>query len=154
MSNSGFWRLSLLENRLPGAIELSRLGRKTANHDAQWTCRCSTNMPFVKHITPNPRFTKQRWYLQGPRRQLLMLGTGITGITNPRRRLPLHHVHNAMGVSTDTKLVHRATLLHRTDTPEDSKRLSMTFSTKPNASMTHACGQTLSKKASFKHVVG
>ena len=97
MSNSGFWRLSLLENRLPGAIELSRLGRKTANHDAQWTCRCSTNMPFVKHITPNPRFTKQRWYLQGPRRQLLMLGTGITGITNPRRRSPLHHVHNAMG---------------------------------------------------------
>ena len=58
------------------------------------------------------------------------------------------------GVGNDTKLVHRATLLHRTDTPEDSTRLSMTSPTKPNASMTHAYGLTLSKKASFEHVVG
>ena len=79
-ANSGFWRRSQLENRLPGAIEWSQLGRKTANHDPQWTCRCSTNMLFVKHIRPNPRFTKQRCYLQGPRRQLPMLGYGYHSV--------------------------------------------------------------------------
>ena len=152
MSNSGFWRLSQLKNRLPGPIESSRLGRKTANHDEQWTCRCSTNMMFVKHITPNPRFTKQRWYLQGPRRQLLMLGTGITAYESEKIATSPRSSRHEFG--TDKKLVHRATLLHRTDTPEDSTRLSMTSPTEPNALMTHACGQTLSKKASFKHVVG
>ena len=49
------------------AIGRSWLGRIMANHCAQWTCRCSTNMLSVKHTTPNSRFTSQRWYLQGPR---------------------------------------------------------------------------------------
>ena len=142
-----------MENQLPGALEWSRFGRKTANQDAQWTCRCSTNMLFVKHITPNPRFTKQRWYLQGPRRQLLMLLTGIT-VYQSEKKIATPPRSSRHRVGTEIKLVHRATLLHRTDTPEDSTRLSMTSPTKPNASMTHAYGQTLSKKASFKHVVG
>ena len=72
----------------PGAIEWSRLGRKTASHDAQWTCMCSANMLSVKHITPNPRFYRRRWYLQGPRRQFPMLGTGI--IVSPIRKQDRH----------------------------------------------------------------
>ena len=104
------------------------------------------------HHTQSP-YTKQRWYLQGPRRQLLMLGTGIT-VYQPEKKIATSPRSSRHGVGTDTKLVHRATLLHRTDTPEDSTRLSMTSPTKPNASMTHTYGQTLSKKASFKHVVG
>ena len=103
--------------------------------------------------TPNPRFTRRRWYLQGPRTRLPMLGTGIT-VCQFERKITTSPRSSRHGVGTDTKLVHRATLLHRTDTPEDSTRLSMTSPTKPNASMTHAFGQTRSKRASFKHVAG
>ena len=153
MSISGFWRLSQLENQLPGAIEWSQLGRKTASHDAQSTRRCSTNMLSVKHITPVPRFTRRRWYLQGPRRRLPMLGTGII-VCQTEKKIATSPRSLRHGDGTDTKLVHRATLLHRTDTPEDSTKLSMTSPTKPNASMTHAYEQTLSNRASSKHVAG
>ena len=77
---------------------------------------------------------------------LYLIESEKTIATSPRSS---HH-----GVGTDTKLVHRATVLHRRDTPEDSTRLSMTSPTKPKASMTHAYGQTLSKRASFKHFTG
>ena len=153
MSNSELWRLSQLENQILGAIEWSRLGRKTASHDAQWTCRCLTNMLSVKHITPNSRLTRRRWYLQGPRRRLPMLGTGII-VCQSEKKIATSPRLSRHGVGTYTKLVHRATLFHRTDTPEDSMRYSMTSPTKPNASMTHAYGQTVSKRASFKHVAG
>ena len=142
-----------MENQLLCAIEWSRLGSKTASHDAQWTCRCSTYMLSAKHITPNPRFTRRRWYHRGPRRRLPMLRTGII-VCQSEKKIATSPRSSRHGVGTDTKLLHRATLHHRSDTPEDSTRLSMTSPTKPNASMTHACGQTLSKKASFKHVAG
>ena len=138
------------EPPVTGVIEWSRLGRKTACPDAQWTCRCSTNMLSVKHITPNPRFIRQRWYLLGPRRLSSVLGTGITVCQSEIATSPRS---SSRGVGTDTKLIHGATLRHKTDTPEYSTSLSRTFPTNPIASMTYAYGQTLSKKFSFKHVV-
>ena len=51
MSNSVSCRLVQWANRLAGAIEWSRHGRNTATRDAQWTCRCSTNMLSVKQHT-------------------------------------------------------------------------------------------------------
>ena len=78
---------------------------------------------------------------------------GIT-VCQSEKKIATSPRSSCHGVGTDKKIVHMATLLHRTGTPEDSTRLSMTSPTKPNASMTHAYGQTLSKRASLKHVAG
>ena len=90
----------------------------------------------LKHITPNPCFTSRRWYIQGPRRRLPMPGTGII-VCQSEKKIATSPRSSRHGVGTDSKLVHRATLLHRTDTPENSTRLPMTSPTKPNASMTY-----------------
>ena len=82
-----------------------------------------------------------------------MLETGII-VCQSEKKIATSPHSSRHGVGTDTKLVHKATLLHRTDAREDLTRLSMNSPTKPNASMTHAYGQTLSKRASFKHVAG
>ena len=89
MSKSGFWRLSQLENHFPGAIEWSRLGRKPASHDAQWTCRCSPNMPIpVSQGDAATSMDQEDDYRCLER---------VSQCANPRRRSPSHHVHHAMG---------------------------------------------------------
>ena len=78
----------------------------------------------------------------------------VSQCANPRKRMSSQYVQIPHGVGTDMKPVHRATLRQRTSTPEDSTRLTKTFLTKPNPSIAHAYGQTLSKKTFFKHVAG
>ena len=80
-------------------------------------------MLSVKLITPNLCFTRRRWYLQGQRRPLLMLGT-VMIVCQSEKKIATSSHSSRFGIGTDTKLVHKATLLHRTDTPEDSTRLS------------------------------
>ena len=60
--------------------------KKTASHDAQWTCRCSTNMLSVKHTTPDPPFTRQRFT-----RQRFTRGdqNRITDAWNGNNRVPI-----------------------------------------------------------------
>ena len=111
------------------------------------------NMLSVKHTTPNPHFTKHCWWLEGPRRRSPMLCTGIT-LCQAEQKTHILLRSSRHEVQTGTKIVLRATRRPRTGTPEVSTRLSMTFPTSSNASMTQAYGQTLSKKASFRHVAG
>ena len=74
-----------------------------------------------------------------------MLRKGIT-VFQSQTTIPTSLRSLPHGVGTVTKLVHKGTLRHRTGTPENSTRMSMMFPTKPNASVTNAYGQILSKK--------
>ena len=95
------WRTRYL---VPSNGHGSEKKRQATTHS--WTCRCSTNMLSVKHITSNPPFTRRRWCLQGPRTRLPMLGTGII-VCQSEKKIATSPRWSRHGIGTDTKLVHR-----------------------------------------------